>query len=725
MSKVTRVCLGVAVLWLLALGFERPSFGQETRPARKGRKYTVKIDSSPQQGVIYLDDKKYGIVGYTPWSGKLVAGDYKLIIELPGFKAFERQITVGSKSKEFTYTLEKQAMPGIIDVQATADQNVLGAQVLVDGLGQGTAPLLVEVREGRHQVQIKKEGFVDYEQWVDLREGQKVTLTPVLKAAVKAIPKGSLLVDADVPDGEVWVDGQKQPDSTPTLVDNLDEGPHIVEVRKPPATPWKQTVYVVAGQRTKVSAQLAATLTTVKKGGAVKVLSTVSGAEVYLDGKLVGVTPADLVDIPPGEHLIEVKAKGYNPKEQRVTVNTGTADILKFELAPVAQVGPATTGRIKVVSPVPEARVFIDGAAVGTAPVDKEVAAGEHFIVVEQTGYAKFEQKVAVEAGQTVTVPANLKSVGKVRFLSSPEGAEVVVNGQSIGKTPLTQDIDAGTHVVTVRLSGYYDYEEQVTLKGGETINVNPTLRIIDTGPTVEEVARRKWGLSSFGAKVMPFGDYTVDLSLGYPYWVEARATVGVRDKGKLAWDVGVGFRTLLTDWEFLGTARVRYFERAPFSFGAFVTIGGGGGFNGRNQFTLQTGVLNTITFGGTATTVTITGRAYLDIWSDRLCGLDKNGALSPDAQDICKDPTNAKYVERLDAFGIEPGKITDRDNGVRGFLSLVAEVGISRKLSFFGIFEGAPFQSERAGHSQLFNGTMVSDTDPIYNGKLGMTLKF
>jgi hypothetical protein len=284
---------------------------------------------------------------------------------------------------------------------------------------------------------------------------------------------------------------------------------------------------------------------------------------------------------------------------------------------------------------------------------------------------------------------------------------------------------------VTIRLQGYYDYEENVSVKGGDTVNVNPTLRIIDTGPTPEEVSRRKWALSSFGARVMPFGDFTVDGAIGYPYWTELRATVGVKDKGQLGWDVGVGFRSLLTTWEFLGTARVRYFERAPFSFAFFGTIGGGGGFDGRNQFTLQAGALNTITFGGQSTTVTITGRVYLDIWSDRLCGLDKDGKVLTGANDICKigdNPTGPNamyYTERLDSFGLKPGDVLNRDNGVRLYLSLAAEVAFSRQMSFFLIFEGPPFQHERAGHSQLFNGALLSDTDPIYNGKIGLTLKF
>jgi hypothetical protein len=724
LRNLARIGLTFAVLTVLLAVFASAAHAQEPRPPRKGTRYTVKIDSSPQQAAIYLDDKKYGIVGYTPFTGKLNKGDYKLIIEQPGFKPFETTIRVDSKHKEFFYPLEKQIQPGVIDVQATADPNVAGSNVFVDGLNQGTAPLLVDVKDGRHQVEIKKEGFEPYTQWVDVKEGQRVTLTPVLKATVKAVPKGSLLVDADVPDAEVIVDGQKQSDTTPTLVDNLEEGPHIVEVRKAPAVPWKQTVYVKGGQRTKVTAELAATMTTAKKGGNIRVLSSVAGAEVWFDGKLVGTVPFDLTDVAPGDHLIEVRAKGYNNKEQRVTVNAGTSDIVKFDLVAVGS-GTPTMGKIKVVSPVPEARVFVDGANVGTAPIEKEVTAGEHFVTVEQTGYAKFEQKIAVEAGQTVTVTAALRAVGKVRFLSTPQGAEVVLNGQPIGKTPLEQDVDVGEHVVTIRLGGYYDYEENVKVEGGKTFNVSPELRLIDTGATPEEVTRRKWGLTSYGARVMPFGDFTVDMAIGYPYWVEGRATVGVAEKSKLGWDIGVGFRSLLTNWEFNATARLRYFERAPFSFGLFGTIGGGGGFAGRNSFMFQGGVLNTITFGGRSTTVTITGRLYLDIWSDRLCGLDKNDALIDGAPDVCSMATDAKFAERLDAFGIKPEEILDRDSGARGYLSLVAEVGFSRTMNLFFIFEGAPFQSERAGHTNVFNGTMASESDPIYNGKLGLTLKF
>ena len=45
--------------------------------------------------------------------------------------------------------------------------------------------------------------------------------------------------------------------------------------------------------------------------------------------------------------------------------------------------------------------------------------------------------------------------------------------------------------------------------------------------------------------------------------------------------------------------------------------------------------------------------------------------------------------------------------------------------MSLYFIFEGAPFQDERAGHSNLFTSTLAGRDDPIYNARLGLTFKF
>ncbi len=641
-----------------------------TRPVRKGTKYTVKIDSSPQQAAIYLDDKQYGIVAYTPYTGKLTKGDYKLILVRPGFKTLERQIHVDASSREFFLPLEKEILPGTIDVQVAADPNVAGAQVFIDGQLQGTAPNAVDVPEGRHLLEIKKQTFADYGQWVNVKQGERVTVTPVLKSA---ITKGSLLIDADVPGASVSVDGQAQSDTAPVMVDNLDEGPHIVEVKKDPAPPWKQTVYVKPGVRTKVNAELGASVAAAS-GGSIRVISNNDGAEVWVDGTDKGKPPQDVTGLSPGVHLVEVKADGFDTSNANVTVTAGQSTVVKLDL------NKTSGARIHVVSPVPEAKVFIDGALAGSVPIDTTVTPGEHFVVVQHDGYTKYEAKLTVEAGKNVDVSAELRAAGGVRLLANVDGADVFIDQQPVGKAPFVkEDVDVGDHMITVRHDGYIDFQAPVHVEGGKMQVVEATLTKIDTE------SRQRTALSSWGARTMPNGRFSVDAAAGYPYWLQLRATVGVQDEKLYGIDVSVGFRSLLTTWEFLGTGRFRFIDQNPFALAAFGTVGGGGGLSGRNEFTLQGGILGSISFNQL---ITVTGRAYLDIWSDRLCAAPASGmVVSDEGPDVCQG--KADSADAAKAVSLAGTDIYARNNGARVMISLIVEASIQKYVGIFFIFEG------------------------------------
>ena len=88
------------IVLLFSASAEVASAQSAKRPPRKGRAYAVTIYSAPQQATIYLDGKEYGTVGYTPYTGRLVGGDYKLILEVPGYKPLERTISVGAQKHD-------------------------------------------------------------------------------------------------------------------------------------------------------------------------------------------------------------------------------------------------------------------------------------------------------------------------------------------------------------------------------------------------------------------------------------------------------------------------------------------------------------------------------------------------------------------------------------------------------------------------------------------------
>jgi hypothetical protein len=702
--------------------------------AKSGKKYKVRIDSTPPGATVYLDNKACGAVGVTPWAGQLVNGSYTVIIELDGYQPAQQALTVVRSRKEqpLFVPLTKKADPPKIEVRADVDKNLIGVTVSLDGQPQpGTVPpppqgLVLTTNEGRHLIEIKKTGFEDFSQWVDSKMNETNTLTPQLKEIVK-VKEGSMIVTADVDGADVLINNNAA-GKTPLVQDHLAEGMYVVEVRKDPAVPWRQTVQVVAGQQAKVSATLKATMG--GNGGTVKVLSNVNGAHVFLDGTDMGPVPIEAKDIKPGDHIIDVKAPGYQDREEKVTVNVGSSAILKLDLNPTA---PKDSGELNVVSPVPNADVYVDGASVGKAPYDNKTAAGgEHFVVVQADGYKKFEVKVRIEPGQKQTVTAELKAVGALRVLSTPPGADVLINGVPQGKTPLElNELEVGTTVVQLSLVGFVDYSETMNVEGGKSAVIQKELE--KQGPSPEE----QRGLSSIGARTLPRGHSTIDLGAGYPYFFDARVTVGAGNiNNSFGFDANVGVRTMATRNEIGLGARLMLVNADPFTAGAFGDMWWGSTLfdnSARNGFTVDAGLLASLT---ALTHVTVTGRLYLDYWNDRHCpSVSTNGTFDGDPIDACKYYYNqvvapggggeTPETTRLEQLtGLKGMDFFGRESGVRVNLSIAAEIAVNQQYNVWFLLDGAPFQDERALFTNHFSGLMAGRDHGTY-ARLGITYKF
>jgi hypothetical protein len=131
----------------------------------------VVIDSKPQGATIYLNDKKSGPFGKTPWQGSLEPVPVRLILESKGFKPEERSITPQSDKLIDVYiALSEEHYLGWIEVTS----NAVGAQVFIDrkDIGAiGRTPFTGHLKPGKHTVYVEKQGFVALEQTIDVKPG--------------------------------------------------------------------------------------------------------------------------------------------------------------------------------------------------------------------------------------------------------------------------------------------------------------------------------------------------------------------------------------------------------------------------------------------------------------------------------------------------------------------------------------------------------------------------
>jgi serine/threonine-protein kinase len=149
-----------------------------------------------------------------------------------------------------------------------------------------------------------------------------------LQEPPKAPPRmGYLKIEAH-PSAEVYVEGVYKGDTPPVMSLKLKAGEHKVECRHPRYEDYREVLRIVNGE-------LSRRVISLKKLEGTLSLVTQEGAEVYIDGKLVGVTPMRKpINLDSGPHMVTLKKSGFHTWSSEVTVEPKRTLPLKITLSP-------------------------------------------------------------------------------------------------------------------------------------------------------------------------------------------------------------------------------------------------------------------------------------------------------------------------------------------------------------------------------------------------------
>ncbi len=158
---------------------------------------------------------------------------------------------------------------------------------------------------------------------------------------------------------------------------------------------------------------------------------------------------------------------GNENRVEEVVKTVETVTVIKEEKKEVVTpiIPPKTTALISFESLPAGAEVFINNALAGITPFQKEVFFGNHQLEFRKAGYKTF-RNTSFNVGSS-TIPLYKASLEKMKasfqILSSPPGATVVLNGQTVGVTPYNADnLEWGNYKVLVKLNGYIPSERIV-----------------------------------------------------------------------------------------------------------------------------------------------------------------------------------------------------------------------------------------------------------------------
>jgi formylglycine-generating enzyme required for sulfatase activity len=202
--------------------------------------------------------------------------------------------------------------------------------------------------------------------------------------------------------------------------------------------------------------------------------SIILGAQVYVDGTVVGNTPIENLEILPGLHKIEIRAENYQNFQTDVNVQ-GCDKFQEVNMAMLPGWSDITVSSVPL-----DANVLIDGKFFGNTPLHMQLSPGSYLLEISSDLFKTWKHRLNVKPNE----PQEIRDVrlqpadGKLTINTKPAGANIIIDGTFVGQTPLTLDIFPDKpHVVQISKAGYEKTNRNVQVASAKSKPLNVNLK--------------------------------------------------------------------------------------------------------------------------------------------------------------------------------------------------------------------------------------------------------
>lgn len=189
------------------------------------------------------------------------------------------------------------------------------------------------------------------------------------------------------------------------------------------------------------------------------VKSNVPGASIFVDGKMVGTTPHTLENISIGMHEVRLEKKDYYPIKRKLNLKPGGLKV-QLDLVP-------HWGSLKIITTPSGASVTLNGQPAGKTPLEIDrLESKKYEVYLELKHYLPKKLNFDIIDGKKTKITEHLTAnFGSLTITSEPDGADIYVDGEKLGRTPISIDrISAGARIIKVISDPQSYFSEEKTI---------------------------------------------------------------------------------------------------------------------------------------------------------------------------------------------------------------------------------------------------------------------
>jgi formylglycine-generating enzyme required for sulfatase activity len=243
----------------------------------------------------------------------------------------------------------------------------------------------------------------------------------------------------------------------------------------------------------------------------------------------------------PGTHRVQASAAGHEDLDAVFVVGSEREQSFRFELAPL----PGHL-HLELVPEVSEARVGLDGGEPAPfANESFELAPGRHGVVVIAQGYLPHVAEVLIRGRaeeQTLRIEL-VENAAELTVASEPTGATVRIDGNAVGRTPLTIGLEAGSHDLELSMRGRQSERRSIEIEPERDLDLGVialarapgrlSVRSTPSGATVTVDGRQR-GLTPLELDLPAEAEHRVRVSLAGHRPESRELRLGARERREL-----------------------------------------------------------------------------------------------------------------------------------------------------------------------------------------------